>query len=415
MKLKIEFSKSLIPKSLGKGIEPILYPSKKSFIPKWLYINQILPSFKEAQVPKIKKNLWGFRKYWTQVAETYSTHEELYASCAQRVEAIRQLKEAFHLPIETFKNLNPLYSKMVALSKSLTEQGTFCVDSSTLVAIKEASSGFYLWVDKHKHPHFIVRPLDEGRGCLHNPKGEASPFEKNSFDPFIPLYSSCLRETFTYFLAKYLGLESMVPQASLGILQSDRFFSLSDQISLSELSAYTHVCGSPDREKLCSIQEFVHDSKTLKEAISELSANGLTMEEIASRIDPADFEAAHILLWITHPSDGEQFLVYPKGADSIGNEVLGLKKIGNDSLFPTRNRNGHSPFRHFPNTHLPLSKEARTKISRIDTERLVKTMNIFGLGSATEAFQKRISLLKKWVSQNLTLQEIDAKFSFPIY
>jgi hypothetical protein len=60
--------------------------------------------------------------------------------------------------------------------------------------------------------------------------------------------------------------------------------------------------------------------KTIEIAINELKSLGLSEEEIAIRFDPADWA---LYLKAKDPS---RLICYPKGSDSVGNEILGIKR-----------------------------------------------------------------------------------------
>ncbi|MBU6446581.1 MAG: hypothetical protein KGQ49_04210, partial [Verrucomicrobia bacterium] len=259
------------------------------------------------------ENLWGFIS-WDAIKETFGTVQNLYAVIQNIHREIRALKEKFRQFGVDFQGL--------ALQPNL-EGGT---------------GNSYFLVDEQGKRKFVVKPLDEDTGAInstsHTSLSSYSPLRKN-----VPLYRGPMREVLAYRIAQIMGLESVAPKTVFSVIQSERFHDLSEHVSPQELPRYWEQCGKPDQEKLCSVQEYVEKSQPLPEARQNLLQAGLSEEEIADRFDPEDFENVHLLLWITYDTDGHpgNFLVYPKGIDTLGNEILGLKKIDNGLAFPDSN------------------------------------------------------------------------------
>lgn len=215
-------------------------------------------------------------------------------------------------------------------------------------------------------------------------------------------------------IGEQIGVGTVVPQTVFGIFESDQFYDFSDGVSLNELHHYMEICGPIDCEKLCSVQEFVPNGKSLFEAIHELEERGLSDDEIADRFDQSNFEDANILLWTTYDTDGHSgnFLVYPKGSDEIGNEILGLKKIDNGLAFPDKNQQFRNNLSYLPNAKRGLSEEGKAKIAAIDVDILASQFEKMGLESAIPALKERIPILKELAKQpSLTIKEINTAMS----
>ena len=211
-----------------------------------------------------------------------------------------------------------------------------------------------------------------------------------------------------------IGVETIVPRTNLAIVESDAFYDQLDGVDPSERTRYERSAASvPVREKLCSAQEFVPNSKMLFEGLQDLQQAGLSDEEIAARFDTQDFEEANILLWCTYDTDGHMgnFLVYPKSHDAIGNEILGIRKIDNGLAFPEKNEQLRNNLVYMPNAEKPLSEEARAKIAAIPVEALADELEQFGLDGSVAAMRERIGALKEIVAQNpnLSIREIDER------
>jgi hypothetical protein len=337
----------------------------------------------------LTEDLWSFGFFWPEVISKFSTIEQLYNALQDLHIQIQNIKEEF-------RSLTLPYPE-------------FGIESN----LNRGVSGSYFLIDEKGERRFILKPLDEDAGCLHS-EGFATPFQMSPLRSNMPLYLSSMREVLASLIAETLGIGEVVPKTSLGIFESDQFHDFSMGISLDELSRYMELCGPVDKEKLCSVQEYVSNSKSLFEAMHEFQMNGLSDEEIANRFDQNQFEDANILLWTTYDTDGHMgnFLVYPKGVDEIGNEILGLKKIDNGLAFPDKNQQLRNNLSYLPNAKRELSESAKAKIAAIDIEKLASQFEKMGLESAIGALKIRIPILQELAKQpNITLKEIDRAMS----
>ena len=370
-----------------KLLEPILSnPLQPSVGPDYCPppIDDILP----AEEP-LKENLWSFEFSWTQIKETFCTVEQLYAAIQDLYDSIREIKESYRELAATFPDLK--------------------IESNSGRGV----SGSYFLIDEEGKRHFVIKPLDEDVGCIHS-DGYATPFYSNPLRKNIPLYRSSMREVLAYQVALSIGVESVVPKTTLGIFKSDQFHDFADGINHSELKRFFEHCPSADKEKLCSAQEYVQNSKQLMEALQDFQMQSLSDEEIASRFDQRDFEDANILIWTTYDTDGHggNILVYPKGTDEIGNEILGLKKIDNGLAFPEKNQALRNSLAYMPNAKLALSEEGKAKIAAIDIEALAKQFEEMDLEGAIPALRERIAHLKTLAKEpEITIKDINKAIS----
>jgi hypothetical protein len=327
-------------------------------------------------------------------------------------EAIKERHEAIQRAIETYRLLNS-WATLASLAIS-SGKGNFLIDSSRLEAILDGVSGSYFLLDDKGERKFVIKPIDEDAGALNNPKGFATPFAASPLRNHMPLYLSSLREALTYQIGMSIGVSEIAPKTMLAILESSGFSYLIDRISPSEIDRYLEHCGPDLREKLCSVQEYVNGAKTLFEAQQELQMGGLSDEEIANRFDTRDFEDANILIWTTYDTDAHagNILVYPKGTDAIGTEILGFKKIDNGLAFPDKNKQLHNALSYLPNAKRSLSEEAREKIAALDIEALSEQLIAYGLESAVHACKRRIVRLQQLAARpGITLYEINKKMA----
>lgn len=355
--------------------------------------------------PLLTFDFWDFGSYWKKIKKTYRTIGNLYGAIKEKIQALFDTREGSRLQIE--KN-----SALARLALEVRENGTYWIDSSNLIRIQRGINGSYFLKDDAGNNHFVVKPIDEEAGCLNNSKGYATPFDFSPVRSYMPLYLSAFREAAAWDIANAIGVGSIVPKTRLAILECDSFADFSERVSQKEFDSYMEQVGSSGREKLCSVQEFVPNSKSLFEALQELQQLGLSDEEIGPRFDQKDYEEINILLWTTYDTDGHSgnFLCYPKGADSLGNEILGLKKIDNGLAFPDRNKQLRNHLKYLPNARLSLSEEGRAKIAAINVEEIVRKLEIYHLDSAIPAFRQRIIYLKKLAKKpEITIKEINHK------
>jgi hypothetical protein len=337
----------------------------------------------------LKEDLWGFGFFWWEVDQKFPTIESLYAAIQDLYDDIEEIKETYRLSAEIFDSTH--------------------LEPNT----RRGISGSYFLLDDEGRPTYIVKPLDEDAGCIHN-NGYASPFIMSPLRSNMPLYLSSMREVLAYQIATSLGVGSVVPKTVFGLLESEQFHSFSNGIDFRERDRFLEICGPADREKLCSVQEFVPNAKSLFEGLQDLQMAGLSDDEIAARFDQADFEDANILLWTTYDTDGHMgnFLVYPKGIDEIGNEILGLKKVDNGLAFPDENKQLRNNLSYLPNARRELSPEAKAKIARMDIETLSRQFEQMGLDSAIPALRERIPYLQQLAQEpGITIKEINKSMS----
>lgn len=359
------------------------------------------------QETPLQRNEWGFYNYWHMIKERCPTIEHLYREIQERKSTVEKVKEAYRATIKENPNLLPY-------TDGLSDAGTYKLDPSRIHLVEDGISGTYFLRDKENNPRFVIKPLDEEPGCINNPKGFATPFgEKNPLRNYIPLYGSAFREAGASRIATLIGIGSIVPRTELAIFESKGFNDLSDRVESSELPRYLENAGSADREKLCSVQEFVANSKTLWEGLHELQASGLSDDEIAERFDRQDFEETNLLIWTTYDTDahGANILVYPKGVDAIGNEILGMKKIDNGFCFPTENKQLRNNLQHHPCAKFTLSSSTKAKIAAMDPDQIARAMKEGGLESAIPAMRERVAYLKELATQDLTIGEINSRMA----
>ncbi|MBX7065763.1 MAG: hypothetical protein K1X28_00890 [Parachlamydiales bacterium] len=356
----------------------------------WLESTSAQEGVLQLEEEPLKENFWGFSYYtWLAVKEKFGSVEKLYAAIQDIHRQIKELKEEYR------------------------KQGIELPDLTVEYNTDGGVSGSYFLIDAEGKRRFVVKPLDEDAGAIHS-ISYSSPFLESPFRDNMPLYRSSMREVLAYRVAQLIGASSIVPKTDFVVMKSEQFHDLFESLTPDERKRYLEIIGEPDKEKLCSVQEYVENAKSLFEALHDLQMSGLSDEEIANRFDQKDFEEANMLLWTTYDTDGHSgnFLVYSKGVDAVGNEILGLKKIDNGLAFPDKNKQLRNNLAYMPNAKRELSEETKAKILAIDPDALAAEFEKVGLESAIPAMRARISTLQELVMrENITIGDINSELS----
>lgn len=336
----------------------------------------------------LQKNFWKFFFFGPRLQEDFQTVEKLYAALLDLKRHIAETTEYFRERAFSFS----------ALSVQQNEESGI--------------SGSYILIDSRGRRRFFVKPLDEEAGCIHSQRF-SSPLSACPFRRGIDLYQSCMREVLASMMAKKLGVGNIVPKTVLGIIESDVFFDLENNIDPKELVRYLQYFPERQKEKLCSVQEYVEEGISLFEALHQMIENGLSDEQIERSFDQDDFENTHLLLWTIFDTDAHMgnFLVYPKGVDSVGNEILGIKKIDNGLAFPEKNVGFQSGLTFLPNAKKALSERMKRKILSLEAKDFEKDFLKLGLEGSFDSLETRISILKTLIEKKgITLREISEHF-----
>lgn len=347
-------------------------------------------SVHEIEEEALQENLWGFGfGCWSGIKQKFGTVEKLYAAIQDIHRQIKELKELYRMQSIALPDLQVEFNLSGGVSSS------------------------YFLIDDEGKRKFVVKPLDEDAGAIHS-ISYSSPFQDSPLRKNMPLYRSCMREVLAYRIAQVIGARSIVPKTEFIIMKSEHFHDLFEEIAPEERKRYSEIFGPADKEKLCSVQEYVDGGMSLFEALQDLQSRDLSDAEIADRFDQKDFEEANMLLWATYDTDGHSgnFLVYSKGTDLVGNEILGLKKIDNGLAFPDKNSQMRNNLSYMPNASRELSEETKAKILALDVEQLAAEFEKVGLDSATGAMKKRIPILQELVKRDgITIKDINNELS----
>jgi hypothetical protein len=238
---------------------------------------------------------------------------EFLSTIKERREELLHQKEhwrAFVQQLQSGKD-QPFYNAI----ENVLKQGKLITETS-------GCGSAYFLTDAEGIPRYVVKPVDEDICCLNNRKEYGSLFidVDHRVREEIPLYRSAQTDTFCWEIARVAKLEGATPKTVMGIIQSEQFYDFTLWIPDTDKEEFIDKTGFPDKEKLCSIQEFIPDAQDLSELLHTFYAQNLSDEEIRKRFDPSDIEQVFLLLWLSYDSDahGGNFCTYVKKIDETG-------------------------------------------------------------------------------------------------
>lgn len=278
-----------------------------------------------------------------------------------------------------------------------------------LIPCQAGSGTAYLLFDEKRVPRFLIKPVDEDIFCLNNHHLLASPYNdsKHRARKSIPLYRCAQIGAFCWEIASICGLEKATAPCWMGILQDDRFYDLTQDLSAEEREYWIESGGIPDREKLCSIQEFIPGMRDFTEHLQMLYQEGFSDEEICSYFDQRAFEETCLFVWLIYDNDGhgENFIV--KNMDRHN-----VMKIDNALSLPEQHTQYKNILAWTPNASLPISNELKEKIAAIRWDLIEEKIDLYELSESKAAFKERLSILQSLASQEgMTIGEIDLRLT----
>lgn len=244
--------------------------------------------------------------------------------------------------------------------------------------LSEGDEGSYLLQNKENIPLFIAKPFDEAIYCLNNPKDYSSvthPFLKKG----IPLYRAAQTEALCYEIATLCSIENIYPKTRLAL------FPLPNK-------------------KLCSIQEYIPSTISLRAFITNLLSQGKEENELEPYLDLSDFGSIALLHWITYDNDAHasNILLYRK-TDSL----YGMKSIDHSLSLPEINEGFFSFIMYLPHAKKPISASIKQKILNIPIEEIQKLFLSYGLSSSYTAFEERVFVLQQLIKNpSITYYEV---------
>jgi hypothetical protein len=291
-----------------------------------------------------------------------------------------------------------------------------CFSQGKLIGLAEGSGAAYLLVDDQEKSRFIVKPIDEDIFCLNNRKQYASPFNEERYRVRapIPLYRSHQTDVLAYRVATLVGFSHLTPPTVMGIYSSSNFYDITDLAHEEQRREFYKLSGEPDREKLCSIQEYFSHAQDLKGLSQAWYQEDLSDSTILKSVDQKNFEEMNLFVWLLYDNDahGGNILTYVKGIDSEGKPLYALKKIDNGLTFPERNAHLVNLLSTLPNALLPLSGEGREWIAKIPVEKIAHEMRTWELEDCIPALLERVQILQELAQRpEISIKEINLRLS----
>lgn len=326
--------------------------------------------------------------------------DELYQYIAQRRSEIADQKTHFF----------PLVEKLKAIYSDFHTSFQETHQTGSLKPVAEGAGAAYFLCNKKGKTKFIVKPVDEDIFCLNNRKGYVSIQTGYRTRKWVPVYRSAQADVLCYEVAQIINTSTITPKTSMAIVNDDRFYDLTERVGHAYKDGLITKGGHPDKEKLCSIQEYIEDSKDLFEVLNRFHHMKLSDKEIEHAFDQTDFEEANLFLWTTYDTDGHfvNFRVYVKGVDPLGREILGIKKVDNGLAFPEKNEQLRNGLVHLPNAKRPLSDPSKEKIRNIDVNAIVNRLRFYEMDECVDAFVERIGILKELAERDgMSIYEIN--------
>lgn len=249
-------------------------------------------------------------------------------------------------------------------------------------ALSEGDEGSYILKDKANNPQFIAKPFDEAIYCLNNPKDHAF-VDHAPLKTAIPLYRSAQTEALCYEIATLCFVESIYPT--------------------------THLTLFPIPEiKLCSIQEYLPNTISLRSFIEKMLLHGRSENELEDYLDQEDFSSICLLTLLIYDNDAHasNILLYPKSSG-----LYGIKSIDHSLSLPEKNEGFFSFIMYLPNARKAISPLLKKKALQIPLQELQSRFNAYGLSSSYKAFEERVFVLQELIQRpDMSYYEIFVRF-----
>jgi hypothetical protein len=374
--------------------------------PAW-YVYSNYSSSKNTSFHPAPSDRLQFGFIW-QVIQELVVQNKLNELIKDRRQEIKEKKEHWRPEIEKLQQ--------DSLDGSFYQNFETILQTGRLIKVEEGAGAAYFLLDKNSIPYFVIKPIDEDIFCLNNRKFLGSPYNEELFHvrPNIPLYRSAQTDVLAFRIASLMGIAEITPETVMAIISNSEFYDLSDHLTAEELQDFIKDTGSIDREKLCSIQTFIPDSKELFEVIHEWLHANYSNDQIESFIDQNDFEDANLFIWSIYDNDahGGNIRVYVKKTDEHGNKIYGIRKVDNGLSNPEKNRYLVNYLAYLPNAEKALSERAKAKIAQIPISEIAAEMRNFEMEACIDAFKERIEVLQILAKRkDITIAEINLRMS----
>lgn len=320
-----------------------------------------------------------FGRMWSKI-KRLERKDLLCEIILERRKEIASIKEHWRPKIETFKS---------GQDASFYQKIEDTLKEGNLVVSPDGYGAAYFLLNQAGEPCFVVKPIDEDILCLNNHKLFASPFNDNGFRvrTYIPLYRSAQAETVSYVAAREMGLSHLTPKTVISIISNENFYDLSDSLEGAEREEFIKNAGGPDKEKLCSIQEYIPDMSALYALCQKWAAG-----QITAAIHQDDFEDMMILIWLFYDTDAHGGNIYVRlDSDSI----YRLKKLDNGLTFPEKNSYLRNDLSSLEDSNKVFTDRARLIIKNIYINKIAETLDSYEMQDSIDPFLKRIEILQE--------------------
>lgn len=339
-----------------------------------------------------------FGKLWQEIKEIQE--DALHEMILKRREEISTIKEAWRDQVAKWR---------CGQDSAFYQQFEKAFENGKLVVSNNGYGAAYFLLDENSLPLFVVKPFDEDILCLNNRKHFASPFNDAHIRVrrAIPLYRSMQAEALAYHIAQEMDLSHITPKTVISILKNEAFYDISDTLNGDEKERFILHAGGADREKLCSIQEYLPHMRELFDLTKVWIDGSYSDKEIEDSINQRDFEDAILLIWMLYDTDAHagNIQVIP-----IREGFYGLKKCDNGLTFPEKNRTLFNSLAFLPNARHPPSEELRHKIREIPIERLIVLIEEYGMEKSLSAFLERVEVVQELNErEDLSISEINLR------
>ncbi|HEY5260122.1 MAG TPA: hypothetical protein VIJ46_05675 [Rhabdochlamydiaceae bacterium] len=341
-------------------------------------------------------DLFCFGKMWSHLGE-YQEEQKLYAAIAERRAEVHALKLHWKWRLDACQE---------GTDRDFYQKIHQILETGTLKRLEDGSGAAHLLNDETGTPRFILKPLDGEILCLNNTKCYGNPLNEVRFRarPHIPLYHSVQTDALVYACASRLGISSIAPKTVMDIIASDVFYDLSERLEGTTQEEFFLIAGSADRERLCSVQEYIPHSQEFTAWYRVALSQGFSHEHIAGVISQEDFENIHLLIWIIYDNDA-----HPANIRVIEQEDghVRLMKVDNTLSFPEKNTHLLNTLSLLPNAHEKLSLRGQELVASLPVDTIVDLLEHYEMEYAVTAFLERVRVLQELAQRDLTLREID--------
>ena len=229
--------------------------------------------------------------------------------------------------------------------------------------------------------NLVIKPLQEDCLIVGNPYSPDFTSYAIRRYPNVPSYQDAFRRVAVSKIAHLAGMGSIVPQAELAIIKTKYF-----------------------ETKLCSIEEFIPNAKTL------LEARNLKLIK-KKHLNPAEVKMYMFFILLIHNSDPNPMNVLVQFIKKRPH----LVSVDHDSAFPLKNGFFTMPSVDFWPLDQKLGPRDVKIIKNFPFEKACQILKEYGLENTISAFEKRYSALKKLVKPGKILREVYEKITSTVF